>query len=534
MKTRAVRSLLALVSLSGGALLALTPAGAIAKPPTDKAAIDAIAAVRKALGLNRMAKGTSLQAQGSSSFLGKPGTVTLLFDNEGRFVQTQQSMLSTTSGYDGNQAWTTDFSGETQIAELADRAGATLPAWFMTGHWTATPDDFNISAVSSAGDVVTFVFTYDNDRLSGSVEVKASTNLPTQLKFVSGTSTQTVSIESWTDYEGMKFPCKLSVATTNGYGNSLTFDKVGPAPIFIRSPFEPLLGMATGAKFDPSATPALEVKRAPTRHLLVRPMVNGQDLGAFIFDTGAGRTVLDHAAAQKLGLEEVGEVPAVGVGGAVPAKLYRARSISLGAMTMDAPVVVGLDLGFLAAPMGEAIGGIIGYDMLARCIAEVDPDGTVSLHDPATFKGDDLPWQKLTLYGRIPCMEASFEGHTGIFKLDTGAAGDTVTFHGPTVARLKLLEGRETQDSQAGGVGGVRQVKRGNIAWFELAGRRTENVRATFFTETGGAFSDSYTAGNIGGQLLKPFHLVFDYPHSRIALVAKKEASGEPKNAGPK
>jgi len=30
------------------------------------------------------------------------------------------------------------------------------------------------------------------------------------------------------------------------------------------------------------------VKRAPTGHPLVKPVVNGQDTGWFIFDTGAG------------------------------------------------------------------------------------------------------------------------------------------------------------------------------------------------------------------------------------------------------
>jgi hypothetical protein len=90
------------------------------------------------------------------------------------------------------------------------------------------------------------------------------------------------------------------------------------------------------------------------------------------------------------------------------------------------------------------------------------------------------------------------------------------------VRELAMLEGRETTDARAGGVGGTVAVKRGELAWFELGGRRTGRVMAEFAMEDKGVFGDAYTAGNIGGVLLRPFVLVMDYPRGRIAFVAKE------------
>ena len=50
-----------------------------------------------------------------------------------------------------------------------------------------------------------------------------------------------------------------------------------------------LHGLSQGeAVFDASASPELAVVRNKTGLLLVRPLVNGHETGAFIFDSGAG------------------------------------------------------------------------------------------------------------------------------------------------------------------------------------------------------------------------------------------------------
>jgi hypothetical protein len=160
--------------------------------------------------------------------------------------------------------------------------------------------------------------------------------------------------------------------------------------------------------------------------------------------------------------------------------------------------------------------------MMARAIVEIDMvTPALAVHDPAAYSGAGLTWHRLYVDQRVPCVEASFEGHSGVFRLDTGAAPSTVAFHAPAVERLKLLEGRATNPSMAAGVGGAIPAREGELAWFEIAGRRHEHVEATFISDGKGALADPYTLGNLGGELLKPFRLVMDYQKGRIAYVER-------------
>ncbi|MFT3880830.1 MAG: retropepsin-like aspartic protease [Gemmatales bacterium] len=175
--------------------------------------------------------------------------------------------------------------------------------------------------------------------------------------------------------------------------------------------------------------------------------------------------------------------------------------------------------------MGAKIAGVIGYGVFHRCTVELDMENnTVALFDPKTYDQNRVQnrWQKLYQTARVACVEAEFEGHKGIFKLDTGAAGSTVALHAPTVEKYKLLDGRQTTETLAGGVGGNVSAKSGKLKYFELGGHRTDDIEVTFATTAKGAFNSADTLGNIGGDLLKPFKLVFDYQNKRIAFIKRE------------
>ena len=299
-------------------------------------------------------------------------------------------------------------------------------------------------------------------------------------------------------------------------------ESMGPGPVFIRSPFEMIGGAFGDTTFDPGVSPELEVVKAPSGHLLVHPLVNGKDVGWFIFDTGAGSMVLSTPVAEELGVTQFGEVPAHGIGGKSTGAFCRPESVTLGQATMTKPLMVTLDLSFLEQHMGRRIAGLVGYNLLARVTARIDMEApSVSVYDPGAFNDQGLAWQELVVDQRIPMVRARFEGHEGLFRLDTGAAQMAVSMHAPAVREFKLLEGREVTDAKAGGVGGTASVKRGTLAWFELAGNRTENVKADFAVSDVGIFGDPYTAGNIGVVLLRPFVIVTDYGRGRIAFVRR-------------
>lgn len=278
---------------------------------------------------------------------------------------------------------------------------------------------------------------------------------------------------------------------------------------------------STEVTFDPQIAGALEVKRAPTGHLLVRPTINGHDAGWFIFDTGAGICCVSTPVVESLGLKESGSVQSVGVGGNQASKLVTADTVTLGPATIADHVLMVTDLTFLKPHLGEDIAGVIGYGVFTKCVVEMDlKEGRITLHNPAESRLTDLPWTELLIGDRVPAVRASFEGHEGVFRLDTGANGH-VTFHQPAVEKFDLLSDRELSDAKLGGVGGFVAAKQGTLAWFEIGGLRTEHVPAKFAIEPKGTFADAAKDGNVGVELLKPFILYFDYANQRMAFVKR-------------
>ena len=88
----------------------------------------------------------------------------------------------------------------------------------------------------------------------------------------------------------------------------------GPSKDHTSAPTEDQLLQLGKATFDAGAPAELEVKQARTGHLLVRPVVNGRPAGWFIFDTGAGVCCVTSSSVAERGLEQIGEIDAVGGG----------------------------------------------------------------------------------------------------------------------------------------------------------------------------------------------------------------------------
>src|SRR5687767_6698602 len=73
--------------------------------------------------------------------------------------------------------------------------------------------------------------------------------------------------------------------------------------------------MPKRSSFAASAKPELEVRRTTTGHLLVKTMLNRQDAGWWILDTGAGMSCIDKTFADELKLADAGAITASGMGG---------------------------------------------------------------------------------------------------------------------------------------------------------------------------------------------------------------------------
>jgi len=282
-------------------------------------------------------------------------------------------------------------------------------------------------------------------------------------------------------------------------------------------------GAANSVRFDATREPVLDVRRLKTGHLLVRPRVDEQDLGWFLFDTGSGSNVLAAEAALRLSLEPSGHGLHRGVSGKeVPFLAWKARSLELGPVRLLSPEFVGLDLDFLSRSLGTTVVGVLGHELLLECIVEFrQSDARIALHDPATYRLTSGAWQGILLHERIPCVRGTFEGREGRFRIDTGAPQDTVTFHAPSVLRYGLLDERSTRRRRITGIAGHLTIEEGLLSSFELGGVRFESLPAGFAIEDVGPLADPHVDGNVGGRLLEPFTVVFDYRRARIAFVTR-------------
>jgi hypothetical protein len=279
--------------------------------------------------------------------------------------------------------------------------------------------------------------------------------------------------------------------------------------------------------FAPDVEPELEVMRAKTGHLLVRPALNGREAGWFIFDTGAAICVISTPLAEPFDLEPAGDVSANGVGGGEAVQTLVAELLELGPMTLHDVPMMRTDLSFLGEHLGVEVAGVIGYGLLSRCIAEVDLQAPrIALHESTTYQLPAGEWTPLAFIDSIPAVPATFEGREGRFQLDIGANA-ALTLQEPTVRRYDLLEGRTLADAKLGGVGGFVAAKRGRIAWIELAGVRLADVETTFAIEAKGVYAEEGFDGSIGTGLLKEFVLTFDYAGERISFLRRGAAPAD-------
>jgi hypothetical protein len=242
-------------------------------------------------------------------------------------------------------------------------------------------------------------------------------------------------------------------------------------------------------------------------------------------DSGASVWVIDSELSTELGLER-GEAASVeGAGGETESRWCRASQVRVGPVTFPNPRFLEIDLSGIFATLGVDVGGICGYDLFEQCVVEMDMDRpSLRLHDPAAFELPESPpgrWEPLILNGRLLCVEAVFEGHKGLFRIDTGAGSGTVLFHSPAVRMFDLLDGRDLEEGMSEETVGTMHYRVGRLRSFEFGGREFDSLLVGFSTDDAGAMADSTMTGTVMRDLLLPFNIVFDVGRQRIAFIQR-------------
>ena len=490
----------------------------------DRPPIEAVrAGVDAALGSSWYAKsGEPFALAGRAYSMGIEDDVSLLKETGPSYVLRLAGPLGITKGFDGETAWETGYDGTTRATGLQERDDELFMQWLLDGTWLSRRVPIDVAFAEEDVDGTLLEVTLRETPTRALVQLDPETSLPTTVRRDTTSGPRTWELSEWREVGGgLQLAHEVRMRDAEGPRSWVRWEEASPLPTFVRSPFEPVRGAPRDTRFDPSIPNELDTQKLFSGHVLVHPTIDGEDVGWFILDTGAGGMCIDRAVAEDLGLETIGEVVAVGVSGRETTRFRQGASFALGPLRYDGPIYVELDLAFLSDVFGEEIAGIVGYELFARSIVEFEPTtGHASIFEPSSYTLEGADWQPMILDARVPAVEADFEGHTGHFRLDTGAGG-TVTFHSPTVKAHDLLAGRELTRAGAGGVGGMTATWRGTLAWFELAGHRFESPTVEFAETEIGGLSDPYLAGNLGQGFLEPFRLVLDYANARIAFVER-------------
>jgi hypothetical protein len=255
-------------------------------------------------------------------------------------------------------------------------------------------------------------------------------------------------------------------------------------------------------------------------HFYVRPLIDGQDLGWFHFDTGFGVNQIDTKFADKLGMPVIGTSTVRGRDGTPrTVTIRRGKTLQLGRVTIRNPIYYAEDLSNRNAPPGEKRAGLCGYPFFARVVTEfIHGGGRIALYDPATYKLQKGEWKRFTYVMHVPAVRIRFEGNReGLFIVDTGGSG-SIIFNSRYTKDHKILDGRQVVEQTNQGSGGTYKALAGNLRWLDLAGYRFNEPVAEFGIG-GEGFEMEGRSGVIGRGLMGPFVVVFDYRHKRMAFV---------------
>lgn len=264
-----------------------------------------------------------------------------------------------------------------------------------------------------------------------------------------------------------------------------------------------------------SSSSSFAVARTADGLLIPAHVAGHPDTLWLLFDTGAGRTVLDRDVARRLGLRATAKGTITGVGtGATVVDIVPRVGLSLPGVRIDNVELRLASIPGSAGNSGPHTDGIIGYDLLCGSIVTLDyGDRRLTVTTPTAFgslpAGDTLP---LAIRGRWSFVRGTIKvpGQPPVdddFLIDTGS----LDFVNHPIIRRSTGALRHTRTG-AGGFGESQDGVIGENEWFRL-GRTT-----IAHTPSACCAATPEVSRQIGTGILEQFRITFDYPHRRLVL----------------
>lgn len=478
--------------------------------------------VRAAIGYDALEgweSGLLVDATGTSSGLPSEFHYTLLSD--GRFRMQCDSELGSVAAFTGTDGFRVDYTGMPYPLEHWSLEVKTIMAWTIGYYWLSPECPWELRLREDVEDKGSLSIAARMPRgvVDAHIRIDTTTRLLRTVSWSIYGDENRVEFDDYRDVGGILYPHWIRIIEDGG----LTDIRVSTVAAASQSAVDACgsgVPRPRDTYFNLEIPPSVP-SAITNQGLLVKPRVDGCDDAWFILDTGTSCNVIDRHYANDLRMGIRGKGRAVGVGGTSDIVFRQGAVLTLGPVAMVDPVFVEGEYSYRSKTAEYRIGGILGFDFLARCVAEVDiVSATVSIHRPDEYVNDRANWEAIVFATDVPALECTMAGDlSGIFYIDSGYSGN-VTFHKGYVGEHGLLEGRELEPVKLGGYGGDVAAYRSEIDWFELAGKRFARPVIILACSDKGASSDRVTAGTVGGGLLAQFEMmILDYPGGRIGFV---------------
>jgi hypothetical protein len=256
----------------------------------------------------------------------------------------------------------------------------------------------------------------------------------------------------------------------------------------------------------------------------VQVRIDGSKPRRFLLDTGSAGALIDPALAKSLGFVPKSTSEGnFGVGNSRSsiAVLEPPACQEMADARTEAHLVA-FDLSMISQVEGVPVFGTVGSEFFNAFVVRIDYEhSTVRVLDPSfDYRGNGvvLPIEVAgQIFVNAKLQKRSGETVEGRFILDTGTR-TALSLNSPFVREHHLLDG-ETAIPLATlgvGMGGESLASVYRIRKVELGPLAFHDVVATASHDEKGVFADPKVAGIIGGELLRKFSVIFDYPHRRL------------------
>jgi hypothetical protein len=260
--------------------------------------------------------------------------------------------------------------------------------------------------------------------------------------------------------------------------------------------------------------------------------VNGKGPFLFSLDTGSSNSVIASEVADELGLVAGQTFHSSGAGSDsnLAARIGRLDFLLPGGVNRSVTDGALISMSGLWPLIGRRFYGEVGYDVFSPFVVEIDYERRIlSVYDPARYRyRGTAPQLPARFYGAYdPQVEGELiaPGRAPIpvrFTLDTGAGGTIVS--APLVAENNLLQavGR-TIRAQDRGVGGATPSEvSAQLAAFRIGPYTLQRPIVALSLDRAGSLANEAISVNVGGNVLRRFKIIIDYPNRWVALAPNR------------